>query len=67
MISGSRDKNLRSYNVRSDLFLPGETVTNAHDDNITTLDTDKEQTTLYSGCKDGIVKVWDFVRKNVVH
>ena len=49
---------MRSYNIENNKFFPGETVTNAHNDHINTFETDKEKSTLYSGSRDGIVKVW---------
>jgi WD40 repeat protein len=33
-------------------------VLNAHNDQINALETDKDKSTLYSGSRDGIVKVW---------
>jgi WD40 repeat protein len=58
LISGSRDKCLRRYSIREYPFRSSEAQLNAHNDHINTLETDREQTTLYSGSKDGIVKVW---------
>jgi WD40 repeat protein len=62
LISGSRDKNLRCWDYRniqnknSDCML-------AHNDWINTLETDIDHKEMYSGCKDGIVKVWKMKKK----
>ena len=37
----------------------------AHSDWINTLETDCDNTELYSGCKDGIVKVWRVKNKKL--
>jgi WD40 repeat protein len=58
LISGSKDKCLRRFSIGERPFKSIEWVQNAHNDQINCLETDREQTTLYSGSKDGIVKVW---------
>jgi len=59
LISGSRDKNLRSYNLSNDPYSDSQpSVKNAHTDQITALASNKSFDTLYSGCRDGSVKVW---------
>ena len=58
LVSGSRDKNLRLYDLKSPTLENYENVINAHSDHINTLETDADQNYLYSGSKDGIVKVW---------
>jgi WD40 repeat protein len=59
LVSGSRDKNLRTYNLSKDPYNEQQpTVTNAHCDQITALASNKSFETLYSGCRDGSVKVW---------
>ena len=58
LVSGSRDKNLRVYDLRNPIPENFDNVINAHNDHINTLETDRDQNYLYSGSKDGIVKVW---------
>jgi WD40 repeat protein len=55
LISGSRDKHLRCWNTQSLTSLSSNL---AHNDMINTLETDHERKMLYSGCRDGTVKVW---------
>lgn len=57
LISGSRDKNLRSWDYTSCAQKYPDYL-NAHTDQINCLETDFEKQTMYSGGKDGIVKVW---------
>jgi len=47
-----------SINEKEQTFTSTEAVLNAHSDQINALETDNERTTLYSGSKDGVVKVW---------
>ena len=66
LISGSRDKNLRCWDTKSMASMstcPG--VMQAHSDWINTLETDHDRKMMYSGCKDGIVKVWKMKNKQL--
>lgn len=59
IISGSRDKNLRCWDTQTLSSLnPNSAIMSAHSDWINTLETDTERRMMYSGCKDGVVKVW---------
>ena len=57
LVSGSRDRNIRSWDTEelSEKYAP---VTPAHADWVNALATDAEMETLYSGSKDGTVKIW---------
>lgn len=55
LVSGSKDKNLRVYNSMHP-FEPVNSVMNAHADQINCLENDGQF--VYSGSRDGIVKVW---------
>ena len=55
LISGSKDKNLRCYNLKSDGFEQIDAVMNAHNDQITALETNKQQNWLYSASRDSTV------------
>ena len=56
LISGSRDKNLRCWDYKNSMNK--DFIVNAHSDWINTLETDHLHKEMYSGSKDGIVKVW---------
>lgn len=58
LVSGSRDKNLRLYDLTQPNFPEISRCMAAHDDHINVLETDESQQFLYSGSRDGIVKVW---------
>lgn len=58
LMSGSKDKHLRSYNIGNHYFEQRSSVMNAHDDQISSLDSLKGSSHIYSGSRDGIVKVW---------
>ena len=58
LVSGSRDKNLRLYNLTNPNFVEQSNILSAHNDHINVLETDESQQYLYSGSRDGIVKVW---------
>ena len=58
LVSGSRDKNLRLYDMSQSGFPEISNMLNAHNDHINVLETDESQQILYSGSRDGIVKVW---------
>ena len=58
LVSGSRDKNLRLYDLQQNNFPEISNCLNAHNDHINVLETDESQKYLYSGSRDGIVKVW---------
>lgn len=62
LISGSRDKNLRCWDY-SHLNNNNSDVYQAHTDWINALETDADKHELYSGGKDGVVKVWK-IKKN---
>jgi WD40 repeat protein len=62
LVSGSRDKNLRCWDY-SHLNNNNSDVMQAHTDWINSLETDAENHELYSGGKDGVVKVWK-IKKN---
>lgn len=64
LVSGSRDKNLRCWNYESQMSNVTD-VMGAHSDWINTLETDIDQKELYSGSKDGIVKVWKIKHKKL--
>jgi WD40 repeat protein len=57
LVSGSRDKNLRCWDY-SNLSNRYSDVMQAHSDWINALETDFENKEMYSGGKDGVVKVW---------
>lgn len=57
-MSGSRDKNLRAYDLSKSNFPELTSCLNAHNDWINVLETDESQQFLYSGGRDGMVKVW---------
>jgi len=63
LVSGSRDKNLRQWDSKT--FSHGSAVLSAHTDWINTLETDHEKKMMYSGCKDGVVKVWKMKNKQL--
>lgn len=58
LVSGSRDKNLRLYDLQSPGFPELSHNLTAHSDHINVLEADASQQTLYSGSRDGVVKVW---------
>ena len=58
LVSGSRDKNLRLYDLTDQAFPELSNCLTAHNDHINVLETDESQQYLYSGSRDGIVKVW---------
>ena len=58
LVSGSRDKNLRLYDLSQGGFPEAESCLSAHNDHINVLETDETSKLLYSGSRDGIVKVW---------
>ncbi len=59
LISGSRDKHLRCWDQRALTSIqPCQAIMGAHNDWINVLETDNDNRFLYSGCKDGTVKVW---------
>jgi len=58
LISGSKDKNMRSYDLSNIYFEQRSSVMNAHNDTINCLDSLKVSNHIYSGSKDGTVKVW---------
>lgn len=58
LVSGSRDKNLRCWDSQQVTTGPSSAVMSAHSDWINSLETDVDRKMLYSGCKDGVVKVW---------
>ena len=59
LVSGSKDKNLRLYDLSlGGSFQESASILGAHNDHITVLETDESQQLLYSGSRDGIVKVW---------
>ena len=58
LISGSKDKHLRSYDISNVYFEQRGSFMNAHNDTITSLDSLSGDRNIYSGSKDGIVKVW---------
>ena len=58
LVSGSRDKNLRLYDLTKNGFPELSGSLNAHNDYINALETDNSQQFLYSGSRDGIIKVW---------
>ena len=49
---------LRLYDLESPHLENFANVQDAHNDHINTLETDADHNHLYSGSKDGIVKVW---------
>ena len=57
-MSGGIDKNLRSFDIGNAYFEQKSSFTNAHNDTITSLDSLGEDGCVYSGSKDGVVKVW---------
>ena len=70
LVSGSRDKSLRCWQDYKSLStekpsLNSELIPSAHNDWINTLETDVDHRELYSGSKDGIVKVWKTKRKQM--
>ena len=58
LVSGSRDKNLRSWDYDTYQQKYPDAM-NAHSDWINTLETDEERSLMYSGGKEGIIKVWN--------
>ena len=58
LVSGSRDKNLRLYDLNKSGFPELSGYLNAHNDQINVLDTDESQQFLFSGSRDGIVRAW---------
>ena len=58
LVSGSRDKNLRLYDLTKNGFPELSGSLNAHNGYINALETDNSQQFLYSGSRDGIIKVW---------
>ena len=58
LVSGSRDKNLRLYDLSQEGFPEADSCLQAHNDHINVLEADESQQLLYSGSRDGIVKVW---------
>jgi len=64
LISGSRDKNLRSWDLNN-MGPKFSDVMGAHQDWINALETDQERTLMYSGGKEGIVKVWKVRRERL--
>jgi WD40 repeat protein len=64
LISGSRDKNLRCWDYSS-LQNKYADVMQAHSDWINILETDCDRSELYSGGKDGVVKVWKIKNKKL--
>mmetsp|Transcript_48873 Transcript_48873/g.35971 ORF Transcript_48873/g.35971 Transcript_48873/m.35971 type:complete len:96 (-) Transcript_48873:492-779(-) len=61
LVSGSRDKNLRCWDANLSQGKLSDAM-QAHSDYINALETDHEGTEMYSGGKDGIVKVWKTAR-----
>ena len=60
LVSGSRDKHIRTYDLTGDPYHDTQLCKmNAHSDWITTLENNASKTLLYSGCRDGSVKIWD--------
>ena len=60
LVSGSRDKHIRTYDLTGDPYHDSQLCKmNAHSDWITTLENNASKTLLYSGCRDGSVKIWD--------
>jgi WD40 repeat protein len=57
LISGSRDKSLMAWDPKTYSYL-GTEVKGAHNDWINTLESDIEGKYLYSGGKEGVVKIW---------
>lgn len=55
LVSGSRDKMVRVWDHQR---LSQVQVEQAHNDFVNVLETDQDQKEMYSGCKDGTVKVW---------
>lgn len=64
LVSGSRDKNLRCWDFSNPTNKYSD-VMQAHSDWINTLATDYDKKELYSGSKDGIVKVWKIKNKKL--
>ena len=58
LVSGSRDKNLRLYDLTQPNFPEQSNILTAHNDHVNVLETDESQQYLYSGSRDGIVRVW---------
>lgn len=64
LVSGSRDKNLRCWDFSNPANKYSD-VMQAHSDWVNTLCTDFEKKEMYSGSKDGIVKVWKVKNKKL--
>lgn len=64
LVSGSRDKNLRCWDY-SNLQNKYSDVMQAHSDWINALETDSDKKEMYSGGKDGVVKVWKIKKKKL--
>jgi len=65
LISGSRDKNLRCWDTSTFSSLNTcSAVMSAHSDWINTLEAAHDRKFMYSGCRDGVVKVWKMTKGN---
>ena len=63
LISGSRDKNLRCWDPSQGV--KNQDIMSAHQDWVNSLETDFEKKEMYSGGKDGVVKVWKIKKKKL--